>query len=1074
MGNTIRRQPVNFNIPGAPNYKFLNVVDFRGIDVSDNPFVVKQNTASDALNVYVDESNALTTRPRINLEYSLGVVNRDDFVETLFVYKLNTRTVFQCKMINSVKIYIKHDGDDAVVEITGDVVFTSEKYSVFEDGEKIYMANNDGYFVIKSDNKAYSVVNDVDTYVPITHTGSISTGKDVLTPNEDDNKLSHKYRVGYFWDLESDYTNVLVEGGELVENNYVDYKILSDASNIFDVGVNVKDDFVIATSEPTEIFLHRIEGFNEKPFEPLKELTQLPFIFNGGAVYKGVSDLTEAFIGCTVEFTIPGSLDLHQIYVLHVEKNPTDSFGRNTIYFTENKSVSDSKINQKKYFDARDILTNTEVFGSFYNNKTGLKFNTTLRVYNPLNDLPLEDRKGFSDVDLFSYNPVGNMFLVGSEKALCLLMGEKNQRQIFIIDTADKSYVFKGVPRKQLYVNDDGSIVIAAMLNKTESLDSSDWQLVAFRKNGTTYDEVVLYKNTDTALSYRFLEVFVSDDFFNVCFFNTNTKEVTNNNFVFLKDIKEDGSHSKITFTHKNFPSLSDYTKRTTMFTKDLSRMVSVDKATNVVYVNDFDFTKNQFTEKIKKIPVQIYVWALSDDGKAVGVAPSATTGPDGNTQWSKLYKWFIDTDKFIFLADTAKQLDEMEINPNILGITSDLKSMYGFGFVYDDVLDVTTNKIYLSSLVPSTNPLLIVEYPKKDVLLYEPTKFNGFMRFDNNYFFYGADNKLYITENNNPTYITRTLQLGKTEDPITDMLLIAYDTAMAFKEDSVFIIQPYSTEVSYGYRGIEAKSTIGAHSPQASIISPLTETPLYVGLTGIYAIQSLKNVQSTDKISVLYSENITNLTRNGDLLFMNDLKHKNIMSTKRLYWTLFIAPQENSSNIYVLDDRTASWFVWNIPIKTTGCWVFKDVVYVSDSVGNVYSFVTTDIINKHNPNVTEYYDAGDKIINWYWNSQILPMGTINYSKKLIDTTFVLSDTDSMDEYGLNYKYKIFRKSASETKETTIQNDINYVQSTTKRTLIPRFNFIQLELSNIQDDINNNKLRLIGLGLKYVLLEGLY
>ena len=120
-----------------------------------------------------------------------------------------------------------------------------------------------------------------------------------------------------------------------------------------------------------------------------------------------------------------------------------------------------------------------------------------------------------------------------------------------------------------------------------------------------------------------------------------------------------------------------------------------------------------------------------------------------------------------------------------------------------------------------------------------------------------------------------------------------------------------------------------------------------------------------------------------------------------------------------------------------------------------------------------EYYDLDKQVIKWKWKSQILPMKTINYSKKLITTTFILSDTDENDEYGLQYKFKAFRKMASETQETTLTNRINYVVSTTKRTLIPRYNFMQLELLNIEDDLNNNKLRLIGLGFKYVLLEGM-
>ena len=82
-------------------------------------------------------------------------------------------------------------------------------------------------------------------------------------------------------------------------------------------------------------------------------------------------------------------------------------------------------------------------------------------------------------------------------------------------------------------------------------------------------------------------------------------------------------------------------------------------------------------------------------------------------------------------------------------------------------------------------------------------------------------------------------------------------------------------------------------------------------------------------------------------------------------------------------------------------------------------------------------------------------------------------DSDSTDDYGLNYKFKVFRKLASESDATTITNRLNYIQSVTKKTIIPRFNFLQFELSNIDEDYNNNKLRIVGLGLKYELLAGL-
>jgi hypothetical protein len=90
-----------------------------------------------------------------------------------------------------------------------------------------------------------------------------------------------------------------------------------------------------------------------------------------------------------------------------------------------------------------------------------------------------------------------------------------------------------------------------------------------------------------------------------------------------------------------------------------------------------------------------------------------------------------------------------------------------------------------------------------------------------------------------------------------------------------------------------------------------------------------------------------------------------------------------------------------------------------------------------------------------------------------------LTDTDNKDGYGLTYSFKVFRKLASSTPEKEISDKLNLVRSTTKKTNISKFGFVQLRISNLTQEsrdyeaLENNKLRLVGLGLKYVLLEGL-
>ena len=256
-------------------------------------------------------------------------------------------------------------------------------------------------------------------------------------------------------------------------------------------------------------------------------------------------------------------------------------------------------------------------------------------------------------------------------------------------------------------------------------------------------------------------------------------------------------------------------------------------------------------------------------------------------------------------------------------------------------------------------------------------------------------------------------------------------------------------------------------------MVSPYKERPLYVGYDGIYSLQQLAYVQSSDHVSVMMSKSIEpRISKEPNL--------SQALSVGKLYWSIFAVPatktftdgsQTPETHCYVFDDRSDSWYYWTLPIDMVSIWLDKNEVYCCAKNGKVYTLKTTDIVNKYNDTVTDYYDDEEQIIEWRWVSQILPMNTINYRKRLINTTFIMTDTDSLDHYGLTYKFRVYRKLANESNPTTISNSMNYVTSVTKKTSISRFNFLQLELSNIPNNLSENKLRIIGLSFKYVLLE---
>ena len=355
------------------------------------------------------------------------------------------------------------------------------------------------------------------------------------------------------------------------------------------------------------------------------------------------------------------------------------------------------------------------------------------------------------------------------------------------------------------------------------------------------------------------------------------------------------------------------------------------------------------------------------------------------------------------------------------------------------------------------------------------------FSRFDNNYWF-AKDNFVFISKHNDPTYfpITEYDDLGDANSPITGFNVANDTTLLAYKTDRVYLIQPFTSSLdAREYTVTESKNTVGNTAVGAPIVTTLTEIPLQINYDGIYGLSQLQNVSAVERIADLMSEPINDRWLNED-----DVVIKKAMTLNRLYWTYIILPYESVTKIYLLDNRTNSWYYWELPIKLLEAFAKDNRAEFVDTDGNIYYLTTTDIKNVgfDTQLVTEYYDDGKKLINWFWQSQILPMGTMNYAKRLVNTTFILTDTDTQDGYGLKYNFKVFRKLASSTPEKEINDELNLVRSTTKKTNISKFGFIQLKISNITEKsqgteaekaYRNNKLRLVGLGLKYVLLEGL-
>lgn len=896
MGNTIRRQPITSKIPASPSYRFLNITDFKGLDISDNPFILKPNTASDLLNVYVDENNALTTRPRLEKTHDMSSVTNDTTI--IGVYNITNGLLIHTKTSSDTYRLHRYFDSGETLEVSGTI--PKQKCSVFEHGEAIYLLDTTKYYVVNN-----TTISHVKPYVPTTSRGGTSTTKG--SSGELFNILTDDYKETYYWNVfETPHTT--------------DSAIVSAKNTTY-----YEKDFTEKTKD------HEIIVYKNGRFVSMDKTT--------GAFYLGrLSDDKQDIILESTGYSMSGD---RLVYV------------DNDLVFCDIR-INDGSNPSYKYYVEGDELVQEKILSQI-----GLTSN----------NISISSDGKF----LFYQHSQGRI--------LCLSLGDA-KTMLILADLMADYFGTADIIDGDLYVG--GFSRLYRLENFIFEANAQKTATEIARIAGTGYD-----------------------------------------GGIYIDKIKK-------------------YKKGVYCYNSSYGRGGYWNKETDEVIVND--------------------------PGKSIWRTQVSSRGIVGiDYQKDCLVNTFMNNDIF-YTTDSGLYLYD---------VSQDTRR----GLIYDEKSDTflvekIDGGISILFKTDETEPLLEITKRFKpgdnryeELVKFRETFLKSFLtkRFENNWWF-ASGNTLFRSDNNDPTYIPidEEYSLGDTKDPITGFNIAQDDLLLVYKKKNIFAIQPVEVYERATYSVLETKNVSGNNAIGSPIVTTLNEIPVHISYDGIFALNQLKNVQSSDRISVLISDNI-----NKEWLKEKKEAVDSCQTINRLYWTYFVLKYEDLTKVYLLDNRTSSWFYWELPITTINVFVKDETTMFVDKNGCVYKLTTDDIINEYNKDVTEYYDHDKKLIKWFWKTQILPLGTINYSKKLVDTTFIVADTDASDEYALNYKFRAYRKLVSESTETTISNRLNYVQSTTKKTLIPRFNFLQLEISNVEDDLNNNKLRLLGLGLKYVLLDGL-
>lgn len=973
MGNTIRRTPVSFDIPDSPDYEFLNITDFKGINISDNPFTLNSNTASDMLNLYVDETNTLTTRPRLEMFQSFKNA-RPNMSEFLMCVPLSFGYMINYKInSSSYATDLVCESNDELIYITvsnGNLI-KGPNLIVFEQSDNIYVLGNNSYCVITytltNDIVSSATCSEVKGYVPTLSVG----GTNLIsgTSYESLNILTDKYKQTYFWDGTWNPEDLKKKDDDEINNKYISHNYYNFLSNVKSFRIlESPTEFTGSTVTQTKLLFGRGEGYNSLYLYDFKNLTQTQI------GYPSASELPEY---------------MDEVY------GDCSSNGEIIVYY---------------YYSS--VVGNSSIDGGLYVKRNN-EWKTICR------DVGYDfDKLQFDDV----YSKVVSM-------------------------------------------SSDGNI-IACLVDK----GLSNPYLLVYKYDETEdYDKILEYSLSSEINDYV---IFLSR--------NGNTLAVlprarsSNGNVYIFKNLLSQENITEPTYTL----NIASYPAQTALSNNG---QYFITGSYSDAHLYDLNVSTDNTPSEIE----------ISDKNKSVLFSSqNLLFSPDNNKLYiitnqgtDDIYEGYLLLNEYDEVLDEYVSIEGLRyVQCDLSGASSYVASAYVTNntIVYTDSLGNQIQSIYFD--FNSELPLLeIVRTVSSDDDDYNTwSELNSLImksicsiRFDNERWF-AARNTVFKTTNNDPTYIevANYSELGETDETITGFNLVQNDMLIAYKDNYIWAITPTTiteNDVSiktYVYQ--ESKNTVGNNAVGASLVTTYTEIPLQIAYDGIYGLKQLTNISAVDRISESLSDPIAKKWLDEDKNVIRNAKTLN-----RLYWTYIILSYEKITKVYLLDNRTTEWYYWEFPIKVNDAFVKNNIVYFSNPDGMLYTLQTSDIINKYNPDTTEYYDDGQQIINWFWKSQILPLGTINYSKRLIDTTFIFTDTDTTDEYSLNYRFTAYRKVVSQTNTTTISNRLNYIQSTTKKTLINRCNFIQLELSNTVDDLNNNKLRLVGLGFKYVLLEGL-
>ena len=411
--------------------------------------------------------------------------------------------------------------------------------------------------------------------------------------------------------------------------------------------------------------------------------------------------------------------------------------------------------------------------------------------------------------------------------------------------------------------------------------------------------------------------------------------------------------------------------------------------------------------------PKDTYVFVIGHNSLLTNKAYYTETDYTSDSAWTDKYSYKTDLNVEIYPvhSDTYLTATSLKTSENKYILNTDLSNDT---VIIKDITKDGLNDIYFSNLV-----FLNQLYASIGNSLYISTN-----KYDSD-----GNAMLYFTEDNKHTF----------NNTINNLHPISTSQVAVFFDNEIWYTDIESINETYVYTINKSKLSVGCKAKSDIVTTFDGKYVIFPSQRGLVAMGYQDFVASTEQT----------LTYLSDTILDRFNKFSKEYTKLHLYkhWLYCY----NNNAVYLFDFRNSSWWYFNI--KNIDKIVTNDDELLILAAGYLHEFIT---------DAEEYYDdyydptykaIHQKDVEWFVLSQKLHLGTLNYTKHIINITLNALDSTINGPMSMRLKVTNYRVNAIESENETLQYEIDVLRTYVKRLNYFKVNQFQYKLS--YDDVES-------------------